>query len=124
MQLLQKGVVLHASAGKGDENDGAAGFAHQPDFRKGRVLFGFPADAVVGIEKHDVRAVERAPLAYSPRTAPGAGRHWLCEWLERLSERRRAMVLDEIDRSRKADTFIDELLFSPRPHAVRMTPEF
>jgi hypothetical protein len=34
------------------------------------------------------------------------------EWLERLSEQRRQMVRDEIGRSLKADTFIDELLFT------------
>src|SRR5579875_2456967 len=77
MQLLQKGVVLHASARKGDEDDGASRFAQQPDFRKGRVFLSFLADAVVGIEKHDIRAADRASLAYSPRTAVGAGRHWL-----------------------------------------------
>jgi hypothetical protein len=34
------------------------------------------------------------------------------EWLQRLSEQRRQMVRDEIDRSLRSDTFVDELLFT------------
>jgi hypothetical protein len=34
------------------------------------------------------------------------------EWLELLSEERRQKLLDEIERSRKADAFINELLFT------------
>ena len=59
--------------GKGDEDDGASGFAEQPDFREGRVLFSFLADAGVGIEKHDVSAIKRASLAYSPCAALATG---------------------------------------------------
>ena len=36
-------------------------------FRKRSVLFRFSADAVVRVEKHDVRAIENAPHARSPR---------------------------------------------------------
>ena len=34
--------------GKGDENDSVAGIAQQADFRKGRVLFGFPPMPLLG----------------------------------------------------------------------------
>ncbi|GAA0194448.1 hypothetical protein GCM10009081_06420 [Brevundimonas nasdae] len=77
MQLLQKGIVFHVPARKCDEDDGASGFAQQPDFREGCVFFGFPTDAVIGIEKQNVGSIKRAPLASSPRGSFHAGRHRL-----------------------------------------------
>jgi hypothetical protein len=59
--------VLHASTGKGDEDEGASGFAEQPDLQEGRVLLGFRADAVVGIEEHYVGAIKCPSFACSGR---------------------------------------------------------
>ena len=75
MELLQKCIVRQVPAWKGDEDDRAARFPKQPDFRESRMFLRFRSNTIVRIEENEVCAIECVTLAYSPSAATSARRH-------------------------------------------------